>query len=144
MDVFLLPTSAHPAAFQSVLSELLAAKDEETLARITVKIRHVAGSGGHPQAPYSRRLQGVDLCEIRSKYHHEELIRIYYYVDRTIGKMLLLNYIIKPDGSNNPNKYEGKAGKRIEKEIQESIDLAVQLQALYPPTHPVYEPFALE
>lgn len=78
------------------------------------------------------------MCEIRSKYHRNELTRIYYYVDKDKNKMFLLNYIIKPDGSNNPAKYESKEGKRIEREIQESIELAITLKEQYPSSHPDY------
>ena len=140
MYVFLLPSSAHPAAFKNVLEELLNAEDEDTLARIITTIQHVADYGGHPHEPSSRRLKGVDMCEIRSKYHREELIRIYYYADKDAGKMLLLNCIIKPDGSNSASMYEGKSGKKIEKEIQASIALAVALRVQYPSTHSDYEP----
>ncbi len=143
MNVFLLPCSAHPAAFKSVLDSLVDNEDEDTLARIITTIKHVADYGGHPHEPASRRLKGVDMCEIRSKYHHEELIRIYYYTDKNAGKMFLLNCIIKPDGSNNASMYEGKSGKKIEKELQESIIIAVTLKTEYPSNHSSYEPFSI-
>jgi hypothetical protein len=122
-----------------VLEELVAAEDEDTLARILSTIRHVAAYGGHPHEPTSRRLKGIDLCEIRSKYHHEELIRIYYFTDKGAGKMFLLNSIIKPDGSTSASRYDGKSRKKIEKEIQASIAIAATLKTHYPSTHPSYE-----
>lgn len=140
MDVLCLPSSAHISAFLNVIEKLAAENDEDTLARIITTIEHVASVGGHPQEPTSRRLKGVDVCEIRSKYHRGELIRIYYYTDKEQDKMLLLNYIIKPDGSNNSAKYEGKEGKRIEKEIQESIELATSMKEQYPASHSDYVP----
>jgi len=139
MDVFCLPSSAHPDAFAVLLEELMAEADEDTLAKILTTIDHVASVGGHPQEPTARRLSGIDMCEIRSKYRRGELIRIYYFVDKDRNRMLLLNSIIKPDGSNNPSSYEGKAGKRLKKDLQQSIALALQLKELFPSLSPHYD-----
>lgn len=139
MNVFCLQSSAHPKAFVGLLAELMAEGDEDTLAKILTTISHVASVGGHPQEPTARRLSGVDMCEIRSKYRRGELIRIYYFVDKDRNIMLLLNSIIKPDGSNNPSQYEGKAGKRLEKDLQQSIALALQLKESFPSSSPHYD-----
>jgi hypothetical protein len=71
----------------------------------------------------------------------EELLRIYYFVDRKTERMVLLNCITKPDGHNFSSKYQGNAGKKLERELQESIALAVTLKAEYSSTNPAYEPF---
>ncbi len=139
MNVFCLQASAHPKAFARLLAELAQQEDEDTLAKILTTIAHVARVGGHPQEPAARRLSGVDMCEIRSKYRRGELIRIYYFVDKKSDKMLLLNSIIKPDGSHKPSRYEGNAGKRLEKDLQESIALALQLKELFPSSSPQYD-----
>ncbi len=139
MNVFFLPVSAHPSAFSNIIKELLEQEDEDTLARILTTIAHAASIGGHPQEPTSRRLKGVDMCEIRSKCRHGELIRIYYFTDKDSQRMFLLNYIIKPDGSNNPSLYEGNAGKRLERDLQQSIDLALRLKMSFPSFSTLYE-----
>lgn len=139
MQVYLLPTSAHTCAFHGVVEELLSQNDESTLAQIFATIKHVAANGGHPQEPTSRRLRGIDMCEIKSKYHHQELIRIYYFADKEAQKLLLLNYIIKPDGSNRQSSYQGNAGKKLDRKIEESIQLAVVLKTQYPSHHSAYE-----
>jgi len=140
MNVFCLQSSAHPEAFAALLTELMAEEDEDTLAKILTTIDHVASVGGHPQEPTARRLSGVDMCEIRSKCRRGALIRIYYFVDKDRNMMLLLNSIMKPDGSNNPSQYEGKAGKRLEKDLQQSIALALHLKELFPSSSHQYDP----
>jgi hypothetical protein len=140
MNVFCLQSSAHPEAFAGLLERLIAEENEDTLARILTTIAHVANIGGHPQEPAARRLSGMDMCEIRSKYRRGELIRIYYFVDKEKDRMLLLNSIVKPDGSSNPSHYEGNAGKRLTKELQKSITIALRLKDLFPPSSPHYDP----
>lgn len=54
MDVLCIPSSAHSSAFHNIIDELIAKKDEDTLARIFTTIKHVASVGGHPQEPTSR------------------------------------------------------------------------------------------
>lgn len=143
MHVYLLPSSAHPSIFCNEVLENFA-NDEDILARVVSTISHVADHGGHPDGTFAKKLKGVDMCEVRCKCHYEELLRIYYYVDKVAGKMLLLNYILKPDGSNSSSMYEGKALKKLEKEIQESIQVALDLRNEYPSHHPHYEPLNLQ
>ena len=126
------------------LSELLD-NNPDMLTRVLVTIRHVATTKGHPQPPHAKPLRDANpnLCEIRTKYDRENLLRIYYFVDKENDNLILLNYIIKPDGRQNASHYEGKAGKKLKREIATSIEIAIELQTAYHHNHPHYEPLSL-
>lgn len=143
MQVYFLSPSAHPSSFGTIVEHLLNQENHDMLTRIIQNIEHIAGLGGHPQPPAAKPLRHVDseLCEIRAPYGKEELLRIYYFVDRKTERLVLLNCISKPDGRNLPSKYQGNAGKKLERELQESVALAVRLKAEYSPTNLAYEPF---
>ena len=143
MYVYFLSPSPHPSSFGKIVEHLLDQENHDMLTRIIQNIEHIAGLGGHPQPPTAKPLRHVDdaLCEIRTPYGREELLRIYYFVDRKTERMVLLNCITKPDGRNFSSKYQGNAGKKLERELQESIALAVTLKVGYSSTNPAYDPF---
>jgi hypothetical protein len=109
--------------------------DKEILSRTLEIINHIHDRWWHPQPPYAKPLREntVDLCEIRSKFNRDELLRIYYFVHRENweNRLVLLNAIIKPDWDKYPAYYEGTKGKRLKKEIEQSIELALELQKDY-------------
>ncbi len=142
MQVYFLSPSAHPSSFGKIVEQLLDQEKYDLLTRIIQNIEHIAGVGGHPQPPTAKPLKHVDneLCEIRTAYGRDELLRIYYFVDHKTERLILLNCITKPDGRDFPSKYQGTAGKRLQRELQESIAIAVKIKTEYSPTHPDYEP----
>lgn len=142
MHISFLSSSAHLASFGNLMQGLLDDGEEDLLFRVLENIKHIASNGGHPQPPVAKPLRGhKDLCEIRTTFGREELLRVYYFVDRTDNKIVLLNAITKPDGDRFPSKYEGNAGKKLHKKLQESIDIAVGLQATYHSSKESYESF---
>lgn len=142
MYVYFLSPSAHPSSFGKIVEDLLDQESHDMLTRIIQNIEHIASLGGHPQPPTAKPLRHVDndLCEIRTQYGKDELLRIYYFVDQKTKRLVLLNCITKPDGRKFSSKYQGNAGKKIERDLQESVALAVKLKAEYTPTNPEYEP----
>jgi len=145
LKVLFLSSISHDQSFGKVLEDLLANDDIDTLAYIHERIKHTADLGGHPQPPTAKALRKVDdkLCEIRSKYGKEDLLRIYYFVDREANSLILLNTVIKPDGQRKQGRYDGKSGKRIEKDIQESIRLALKLKTNYLTSKYDYQEYSL-
>ena len=138
-------TNYCPESFGSFLSLVIDEKDMENLAKIFEQIQHTADQGGHPTPPQSRALRevGIDLCEIRIHYKKSELLRIYYFVDREGKAIVLLNILIKPDGTKRASQYEGKARKKVDKEIQKSIQIAIDMYKEYPSKKTNYEPLSL-
>jgi len=122
--------------------EKLLVDDEDLLNMILQRIRHIADYGGNPTPPIAKPLRGdIGLCEIRTSLSRDELLRICYFVDRERKRMVLLNWFSKPDGGQHSNKYEGNAGRKTHKEVQEAIDIAVSLKAEYAEKLSHYELF---
>lgn len=145
MQILLLKETAHPESFALIIQTLLNAKDIDRLSGIMARIKHIAGLGGHPAPPYAKPLQGSgkDLNEIRCIYDEENLLRIYYFVDRENQKMVLMNAIIKPDGEKNASRYDGGRGKKLEKDIQKSIQTAQELKIKYTLSPDDYEQLSI-
>ncbi len=136
MRVLYCPSAADPGSLAALMEQL----SDQGLTPILGRIRYIAELNGHPQPPYAKPLRNVDgsLCELRSPYG-DDLLRIYYFVDQERQALILLNCIIKPDGRDHPSKYRGTAGKRLEKEINDSIALALLLKQAYPSNQSTYE-----
>ena len=137
MNVVILSKSNHKECFSALLEKILLEpqNNREILTRIIDVIDHISKQGGHPSPPQAKPLREVDgeLCEIRIKWNkNNELLRIYYFVDKEKNTMNLLNAIIKPE------KYEKKIQKKVEKMITGSIQLAIELKKSLPQS---YEPF---
>lgn len=134
MTIHILVTDTIEWNTASILN-FLQENDDEMLSRTLEIIRHIHDSWWHPSMPYARPLHssGVGLCEIRSKYNRDELLRIYYFVhrDNWETRLVLLNAIIKPDWEKYPAYYEGTKWKRLKKEIETSIEIALELQKNY-------------
>ena len=142
MKVIFLSDTAHPNSTGSIFKQLIENGHKNELASIIAKISHIAGLNGHPAKPYASPIRNAHgkLNEIRCKYIEHNLIRIYYFVDRSKNKMVLLNTTIKPDGSNNAAKYEGNSKKIIDRKIENDIQLAITLKTQYPISLKNYDP----
>lgn len=140
MHIIFLSEKAHPKSFGSVMARLL--NEDKDVARVLDTISHVAEHGGHPSPPYALPLRNADgnLNEIRCTLNQDELMRVYYFVDREEVKMVLMNATIKPNGITHPAKYQGKAGKKLSKEIQNDIQEAINIKAKYLTSPNDYEP----
>lgn len=114
MQVYFLSESAHLQSFGTIMRQLLNAEEEDEITNIILRIKHISDSGGTPSPPTAKPLKNVDgeLNEIRCKYKEDQVIRIYYFVDRDKKRMVLLNATIKPDGSKKASSYEGKSAKK--------------------------------
>lgn len=145
MQIFLLRESAHPESFANIMQALMDTKDIDRLARVMAILRHLAGQGGHPAPPYAKPLHSVagGLSEIRCIYDKENLLRIYYFVDRENKRMVLMNAIIKPDGEKRASRYDGGGRKRLEREIQKSIQLALEFKTKYILSQDDYEQLSI-
>ena len=135
MQVYYLSSHAHPESFGSFIKKFCDEGTQDELAPHIAKISHIADRGGHPQPPYAKPLREVDggLNEICSKLNEKEHLRIYYFVKRETKRMILLNITIKP------TLYEGGTRKRVEKEIQESIEEALRIKEQYITSQNDYE-----
>ncbi|PCI25110.1 hypothetical protein COB57_02745 [Candidatus Peregrinibacteria bacterium] len=120
----------NPRSIGYLLNQLID-KDEKTLISILTTIRHISEQGGFPIPPHAKPLKEVnnEICEMRIKYDLNNLLRIYYFVNKEEKVMLLLNFIIKPDGRKFPADYEGKKGKKLLKEIGASVEYALELKS---------------
>ena len=145
MKVLFLASTFHDQSFGKVLEDLLALGDEETVAHIDERISYIASRNGHPQPPIAKPLRDVDdeLCEIRTKYGKEDLLRVYYFVDKETDSLVLLNAIIKPDGYKKQSHYEGRAGRKLERDIEESIQLAMKFKTDYIISKHDYQKYSL-
>jgi len=145
LKVLFLSSAFHDQSFGRVLEDLLENDDTDTLACIYERIKHIVGLRGHPQPPAAKPLRevGEGLCEIRSKHGKEDLLRIYYFVDKETDSLILLNVIIKPDGHKKQGRYDGKSGKKIERTIKESVELALKLKTNYLTSKHDYQIFPL-
>ena len=140
-----LKATAHPQSTGKVLADLLDS-DTDKLTHLITIIKNIADIGGHPQPPNAKPLRGIKeqlSGEIRLKLTADNLLRIYYFVSQEDDAMILLNFIIKPDGRNFPARYESNAGKRIQRAIEESIQLAISLKNDYHLTKNNYEPLTI-
>lgn len=59
------------------------------------------------------------------------LIRLYYFIDNKNNKLVILNYIEKLDWRKNSDKYNKSKKNKIDKLIQESIEIALELKKQY-------------
>jgi hypothetical protein len=145
MKVRYLKIEAHSQSTGKVLDDLLNS-DHDKLAHLLTIIKNIADRGGHPQPPLAKPLNGVNdhlRGEIRLKLSAENLLRIYYFVSPEENAMILLNAIIKPDGHNLPARYQGNAGHRLKRELDESIQLAIRLKIDYHLSKNNYDSLAL-
>jgi hypothetical protein len=143
VQIFFLSALASKESSGAILKELLKRKDDTVLIRTLTDISHIANSGGVPRPPRAKLLRGIgdnELCEIRTKYDRDNLLRIYYFVDKERSNLILLNAIIKPDGGQSSSHYEGGAGRRLRKDINNSVQLAIELKELYSASNNDYEP----
>jgi hypothetical protein len=145
LKVLFLASTFHDQSFGKVLEDILALGDEEIIACIDEHIGYITDRNGHPQPPIAKPLRDVDgeLCEIRTKYGKEDLLRIYYFVDKETDSLILLNAIIKPDGRKMQSHYEGKVGRKLERDIEESIQLALKFKTDYLISKNDYQKYSL-
>jgi hypothetical protein len=134
MRIFYLSHNAHPKSFGGLMRKLQDEGEYDELSKHVVKICHIAHNNGTPLPPYAKPLRDVDaeLNEIRSQYKNNELLRIYYFVDKQNEKMILLNITIKP------SLYEKHMAKKVNREIQEDINEAITLKEKYSISHSDY------
>jgi len=142
MEILFLSESAHPESFGSVISKIIADNEANVLVTIMTRLSNIAQNGGHPKPPYAKTLTHTNgaMNEICCKRNNNELLRIYYFVDREKQKMVLLNTTIKPDGRKFASHYDGK---KIEKEIREDIQEALSLKEKYYLSQNDYEPLRI-
>ena len=142
MAIHVLISERVEGSTRSILN-FLKENDTEMLSRTIEIINHIHDRWWHPTMPYAKPLywNDVGLCEIRSKYNREELLRIYYFVHREPWetRLVLLNATIKPDWEKYPAYYEGTKWKRLRKEIETSIEIALKLQKNYLSQLSLYE-----
>lgn len=141
MNIFYISASVHSESFGALLEELIE-EDVGVISRIFAFIKNIAQHNGHPQPPHAKPIRGVeiDLCEIRITHEKGNLLRIYYVADKRDNTLKILNYIVKPDGIKKASNYEGKKKKKLDKIIQQSIELAVEL---YQTNKQKYEPLTI-
>ncbi len=144
MQILFLSALASEESTGEILEKLYRDKTkEEDLTRVLAVIDHIAQNGGTPNPPLAQPLRDIgdeELCEIRTNYDKKILLRIYYFVHKESRSLILLNAITKPDGRKSPSQYQGGAGKRLQRKIDSSIQLALELKKLYPTTKNNYEP----
>lgn len=132
MQVYYLH-SEEPSCFGRVFGSLVIEDDRKILIQLEDTLDWLILMKGDPGMPYVLRLRDVngELCEIRRKFRRDQLIRIYYFVDRAQNRIVLLNTIIKPDGATQAGRYSGKSKKCIDRDIIKSIELAQKLKRNY-------------
>lgn len=145
MKVYFLSAAAHPYSFGSVMQNFLDEEKTDELSQLLAKVTHIAQHGGHPSPPIAKPLREVagDLNEIRHKLDQNRLLRVYYFVDRENKRMILLNSTIKPDGSKLASHYTGKAGKKLQAEIEKDIQEALHIKQTYSLSSHSYELLSL-
>ena len=145
MKVLFLSSAAHDQSFGKVLEDLLVQGDEDILAYNHQCILHTVSRKGHPQMPIARALKHIDenLCELRLKYDKTNLFRPYYFVDKENDTLIILNGIIKPDGSKKSSRYEGASRHKIDRLIDESIKQAKILKTNYLTNQHDYQEYPL-